>query len=366
MRRSSASKLASIRLLVAAGACVLVSTVAASAGEIQQTYPSPALDRWNYVFAGFGQFPAGSEPDAPLFSPFGNPQQALFDNRDGEMIVGFDTTPLIPAGEGVTRYRVLEARLRAVVSRDLAFAYDPSLDPVQSYFPNTDPEFVADTDPGRPLEVYLVGYRAPWSLATYTETTPFAPGAPGTLPAKGTKNAFSAQYDPPGSGIVRDVSNNVDQRFDSRPLGVGTAPLAPGTLVPAGTVFTFNLDLGNNPDVQRYLREGLNFGRLNFSFSSLATVTQQSSASPAFWCKEGDPIEGAVPVSLEIRVCVGRPSDFNCDGVVDLADLLDYLSAWGPTLGQTVSGPADVNGDGFVDLADLLEFLGPWLTDLGT
>lgn len=338
----------------------------ASAGEIQQTFPAPSLDRWNYIFAGFGAFPAGSEPDAPLFSPFGNPQQGLFDNRDGEMIVGFNTSPAIPSGEGVARYRVLEARVTAVVSRDLVFAYDPTPDPVGSYFVSTDPEFVADADAGRPLEMFLVGYRAPWSLATYTETTPFAPGAPGTLPSKGNKNAFSAQYEPAGSGVVRNVSNNVDERFDPRPLAVGTAALTPGALVPAGTVFTFEIDLENNPDAQRYLREGLDFGRLNFSLSSLATVTQQNSAAPAFWSKEGDPVLGAVSASLSIRVCVGKPSDFDCNGVTDLLDLLTFQSAWSGLLGSSNSGPADVSGDGRVDLLDLLQYLSAWVADLGT
>lgn len=335
-------------------------------GQIDETYPAPTLDRWNYVFAGFGPFIAGEEPDATVFSPFGNPQAFLFDNRDGEMIVGFDTTPAVPAGMGVTHYRVVSASVTLTTSRDLTFQYDPTRDPVASYFAASDPEFVADADAGRPIEMHLVGYRNGWDVSSYTETTPFSPAAPGTLPAKGTKNIHAAQYDPPGVGAIREVSNHVDQRFENRPLSVGSAPLTPGASVAAGTPFTFALDLASNPDAQRYLREGLNAGRLNFSITSLATVGQQSSIVPAFWCREGDTLLGAIPGTLSISVCVGRPSDFNCDGMVDLADLIGFISEWQPAVGSNSSGPADSVGDGSIDLADLVDFLTIWLPDVGT
>ncbi|MBX3386194.1 MAG: hypothetical protein KF768_06465 [Phycisphaeraceae bacterium] len=73
-----------------------------------------------------------------------------------------------------------------------------------------------------------------------------------------------------------------------------------------------------------------------------------------------------------IRVSSGTisppcPGDFNDDGVVDLADLLDFLGAWNPSLGQNVppGTGGDINGDGVVDLADLLDFLGAWNPNLG-
>lgn len=61
------------------------------------------------------------------------------------------------------------------------------------------------------------------------------------------------------------------------------------------------------------------------------------------------------------------PGDYNGDGVVDLADLLDFLGAWNPNLGQNVTPGTngDVNEDGVVDLADLLSFLGDWNPNLG-
>ncbi|MBX3386753.1 MAG: S8 family serine peptidase [Phycisphaeraceae bacterium] len=56
---------------------------------------------------------------------------------------------------------------------------------------------------------------------------------------------------------------------------------------------------------------------------------------------------------------LARLADWDNNGVVDLADLLDFLQDW-------FAGAADTNADNVVDLADLLTFLGPWLTELGT
>ena len=49
-----------------------------------------------------------------------------------------------------------------------------------------------------------------------------------------------------------------------------------------------------------------------------------------------------------------HPADVNCNGVVDDADLLQVLFAFGV---QRCNHPADINGDGTVDDADLLQVL---------
>ncbi|MBC8201369.1 MAG: S8 family serine peptidase [Planctomycetes bacterium] len=48
--------------------------------------------------------------------------------------------------------------------------------------------------------------------------------------------------------------------------------------------------------------------------------------------------------------------DVNGDGIVDVADLLAIMDAWGPCDGC----PADLNSDGIVDVVDLLEVVGNW------
>jgi len=51
----------------------------------------------------------------------------------------------------------------------------------------------------------------------------------------------------------------------------------------------------------------------------------------------------------------GCPGDIDDNGVVDTADLLALLAAWGEA-----GGPADINKDGIVNTADLLLLLGAW------
>ena len=48
--------------------------------------------------------------------------------------------------------------------------------------------------------------------------------------------------------------------------------------------------------------------------------------------------------------------DINADGVLDLADLVEILGAWGPNPGH----PADLNDDNTVDVLDVLD----WMTSL--
>lgn len=53
------------------------------------------------------------------------------------------------------------------------------------------------------------------------------------------------------------------------------------------------------------------------------------------------------------------PTDLNCDGIVDGADLSTLLASWGacPPGGPC---PADFNGNGSVDGADLATLLATW------
>lgn len=48
------------------------------------------------------------------------------------------------------------------------------------------------------------------------------------------------------------------------------------------------------------------------------------------------------------------PADFNCDGIVDAADLSQMLGNWG------LGGQTDVNADGVTNGADLSVLLGSW------
>ncbi len=63
-----------------------------------------------------------------------------------------------------------------------------------------------------------------------------------------------------------------------------------------------------------------------------------------------------IMATVTIPLETGSPADINGDGVVDVLDLLQLLSAWGPC----PDCPEDLNGDGVVDVLDLLILLSEW------
>ena len=65
---------------------------------------------------------------------------------------------------------------------------------------------------------------------------------------------------------------------------------------------------------------------------------------------------GRINVGATIAALGSPCPDFNGDGSVQTADLLQLLSDWGPCAGC----PTDLDGDGAVTTADLLELLSAW------
>ncbi len=336
-------------------AAVLAAGLAAGANadSIVVDYGVPTLDRWNYTFGS----EAGAEAEATVFSILGSGYENLFDIRDGQFLVGFDTQPAIPSGRPVTNYRVISATLTVRTSRDKVFRYDPTFDPVGTGYAGTDPGYVADTDPDHPIELYAVGYRNGYSVATYTESTPFSPGNP---QQKSVRNVFAAQYAGPGAtGDLIDVSNNSmdlpgQTRFEVRPLALATCSAAPGAQVDVNTDMTFSIDL-SNPDAVRYLRESLAAGRLNLMISTMTPTSLQSSSTPAFWTKEAPTSLGAAPARLEINACVGPAGDWNCSGTVTVQDIFDFLGGY-------FTGHGDANGDGVTSVQDIFDFLAAYFS----
>lgn len=324
---------------------------AAGAQPLDVEFSTPTLDRWMYTF---GSQP-GVETEATVFSVLGTAFEGTFDIRDGQFLVGYQTGSRIATGQGMARYRVLSASVVARISRDKVFRYDPTFDALETYLPETDPAYVPDSDAARPIELHAVGYRNGLSAVSFQETTPFSFGNP---VQKRVRNAFAAQYqNADGTGPLVDVSNNCYEepgypRFEARPFSVGRCPLAPGAEVDINTDFTFDIDL-TDPGAIRYIREGLNAGRLNFMITSLAATVQQSSVTPSFYTKEYPAEIGGVPARFNIRVCVGAPADWNCSGVVTVQDVFDYLNDY-------FVGRGDFNADGQTGVQDIFDYLGAY------
>jgi len=217
----------------------------------------------------------GSRTSGPTFGAVGN---AGFDDRDAQFITGFNTGSSIPSGQGVSNYVISSVSLTLTISLGDTFVYDPTSDSYRSYLDPSDPNYLADSDAGRPIELFGLGYRNGFSLATFLENSAFAPPGP---PTENVRNAYAL-----GSNGV-DVSNNVTEAFEANPWAVGQASgLIPGDSVPLDQVFIFTLNL-TDPFIVNYIQEGLNFGQLNFALTSLHLATFGGGAVyPNFYTKE--------------------------------------------------------------------------------
>ena len=327
---------------------VALSGTVAQAQVFDVSFTRPSSDRWMYPF----NFSRGAEATSPAFGAILQPG---FDDRDSQMLLGFVTggaNALVPEALGAGSYRVLSARLTVVVSNDLESRYDPTFDSFTSLLPEGDARRTIDADAGRPVEVFGAGYRNGWTLATFLEGSTFG-GTPIVQPAEGARNVFAATIDE--AGVATDVSRQVRDGFDAAPLATATTDtVAPGELIPAGTVLTFDLS-PCDPAVQRYLAGSLNSGKINLVVTTLEPASGGPGGGtgertyPIFYTKE-NAVE--LPATLALRVRVGEAADFNGDGFVDFFDYDAFVGAF------ESGGPgADFNLDCFIDFFDYDAFV---------
>ncbi|MBL9120649.1 MAG: hypothetical protein JNL80_12130 [Phycisphaerae bacterium] len=348
--RRSTSRIISPSALIVATATSLLSAAASAQTEVTINYTLPSADRWNYPFNPT----PGIRPTASVFgNDAGSP---LFDNRDGQMIVVFNTAADIPAGRAISSYLVLNARVTVEFATDLSLAYDDSTDPWQSFLPKSDRRYIPDTDAGQPMELFGTGFRNGYTPATWVENSPYAPAGSNLL-NPGIRNAYGAGFD--GAGNLIDISNSVRNEISPDPFAIGFVPgVALGELIPIGSECQFDLAT-DNPLLTGYLSQGLKDGKLSFSITSLARVVQQGAVFPSFYTKEnplvGKGLASAARLEMTVLLFDCEPGDFDCDGVVGSVDLALLLGAWG-----TGSPSFDLTGDGEVGAPDLAILLGAW------
>jgi len=322
--------------------CVAVWVVYATAQPFALSFTQPSLDRWMYPFNAT----PGTRPAAPVFGTLGD--EAGVDSRHGQFILGFDIAEQITTNLGPSRYLIRRARLTATISRDRSFRYDPTPDTFTSYFQTNDVDFVADSDAGRPIELFGVGFRNGYTAETFTEDAPF-----GGL-AAGGRNAFTAGYST--NGLLVDVGNNVGKTnalnpaFEVYPFAIGqTENISRGELVPVGTTIHFDLNLAD-PFVLHYLQQGCHSGRLRFAITGLhVSEFGGSPAWPEFYTR--DSVLGNPPI-LGIEGTVISDVDSDSDGLPD-----DWEKFYFGSLAHKAD--TDPDGDGVSNLAELLSGTAP-------
>ncbi|MBL8875293.1 MAG: hypothetical protein JNM86_05795 [Phycisphaerae bacterium] len=338
-------------IIAAAGLAALAS---ASFGQIVVAeYSTPSMDRWMYPF----NFSAGSEGRAALFSPG---VLAGFDDRDAQMLVGFDTNAEITPGLGRLRYKVLSATLSVFIENDQAFWYDPSADSIASSLPSTDPDYVADSDPGRPIEVWACGYRNGYTAETFGETEAFG-GVPIVAPAEGARNVFPALLD--YAQTPTDVSRQVRLKQTGSAMALArlfdesNAELAPGAVVPEGTEVRFNLATVSSANYV-YLQHALNTGLVRLMIASLEATTGGPGGGtggvtyPRIYTRENAAAEIGYGPQLSLEIAITCDADFNGDNFVDDSDFVFFAASYN----ELLDARCDLNEDTFTDDADFVIF----------
>jgi len=283
---------------------------------------SADFDRWNYPFNAS----PGQRASAPVFGAAG---ETGFDDFDGQFLLGFNTeaaglAKTLPAGK---EYKLTSVKVQ-VTHATGTLVYDPTFDNYRSRLDPSDPNYVADSDAGRPVEIYGAGLRGGFTQFGFGPTVPggttFEEGdifafADPTL--ERVRNAFA--YDP----TYGDVSNVLtDGLLDATSWGVGTVDgLAPGAVVPqgtpgqsGGTTFTIDVNL-TTPGVEQYLLDGIANGGLFFTVVSLHDSPQGGSTNPNFHTRDNfDPAKIAPALILEYEV-VPEPAALSLVAAAGLA-----------------------------------------------
>lgn len=326
---------------------LLVVSQALASTVITVDIDEPDHDRWMYPFNGS----PGDRAVAPTFSAYGS-EYDYFDDRDGQVLLGFHTDGLVQTGLGASSYRILSATMTIMIESD-DIVHDGSFDSWETHLSDG----LGDGDAGRPVIVSGAGFRNGWDGWSYGESGPF-----GDL-AIGGRNVYPIDFDSTGS--PRDISNNLTQEFDPSVFGVGqAADVSSGEIMPSLTTLTFELAV-TDPDIQCYLRSSIDDGLVSLLVSSLHSAGEQGQGDAVYpdWIMKDNSLVFvglADAAGLQMTVEVVEPSgvagDVDGDGEVGVTDLLDVISDWG----RCPCCPTDLNGDGAVDVNELLNVISNW------
>lgn len=277
------------------------SAPASLANNIVVSGDDAGFDRWMYPF----NFTPGARSTASTFAALNN---AGFDERDGQFLIGFDTAAAgVPTGLNPSDYQV-DSLVVTATHTSTSFAYDPTYDSYTTYLAGgTDP------DAGRPIILTGAGLRGGYTsfgFAGSSGTPVFEEGEAFGGSGPGVRNAFAADFD--STGNLRDVSNNVGTNFvtttgfDVNFWAEGTTGLAAGATVSGTQTFTFDMTPAlDDPDILQYVQEGFSNGGLFFAITSLSPASQPGEPDgptpPNF--QTSDDIDGTAPqVSYDVTI----------------------------------------------------------------
>ncbi len=383
-----------------AAASGLVSAPRAAAEEF--VFLKPSDDVWHYPF----NFTPGTRDTGPLFGSVGNVFYAGFNDRDGIILIAWNTAAQIDTGRSFAAYDI-QAITVTLTHQDCppgdcgvfifpaTWPVDLTVDEWFTYDANNNgimdgPE-VPDPDPGRPLELFGVGFGPQYNYFTWTQTTPYVGGTClfgqnvcSFVPRDPFPMTFQA-----GSGAMLHVEDSVKGRWNEgldTPLCAHPQEVCPFTPIPWAighpigytpgaqaaafdVVFSVNLQLLDGL-VKRYFQEQLHHGRVVVAITSLVETGEQEPGNPTFFLKEATepsggfpPIPAAKAPKLVIDLRTAPTGDVDGDNHVALDDWAELSSC---LQGPNTPPPSviraqcldvfDFDADGDVDSRDAADF----------
>jgi hypothetical protein len=162
---------------------------------------------------------------------------------------------------------------------------------------------------------------------------------------------------PSAESFILEMYNIVNPLDDYTPAGV---------LDGTETVFVTVVEIGHSMQIQWFL-DGTSLGIDGQASIALPSLNlpiglhnlRVEVVDPTDWVRDEVARDATMKqtviwaVQVDEVVCVG---DVTNDGVVDVADLLSVINAWGPCSGC----PADINGDSVVNVTDILAIVNAW------
>ena len=278
---------------------VLLVAEAATGQSFEAAFEGPSADRWNY---GFNVTP-GTRPVASVFGYTGDLYE--FDDRDGQVIIAFDTSTVIAPGAGADRYVVDTFTIELMLADPLAGGYDPTVDDWRTHLASADPLYLPDADPGRPIELYATGFRNRVDEADWTESSDFSPGrALRRRRPKRIRRPMHARWTVAGRLELhqRGVHRNSNRhRHRGR--------MVPGRGTPRGYVAARSRSTARIPAAAAWLSRSLNEGRLLFSVSSLVEAEQEGGDFIDLYLRENPLVQVGVRQCGDARDFAGESLD---------------------------------------------------------